>query len=307
MRVRHDGRVADSVDGGVEEVDADLLIDFRRVTLRRGGRVLVGPVDWQVELDERWVVIGPNGAGKTSLLRMAAAMEYPSSGSAVVLGERLGRVDMAELRQRVGLSSSALSQRVPDEELVRDVVVSAGYAVLGRWHERYDDVDYLRALDTLESVGAEHLADRTFGTLSEGERKRVLIARSLMTDPELLLLDEPAAGLDLGGREELVARLADLAADPDSPALVLVTHHVEEIPPGFSHCLILSEGRVLAAGLLRDTLTAANLSAAFGQSIAVDTVDGRYFARRARTRAAHRRRSGPIRNANRNPSGRPPP
>jgi len=282
--------VADSVDGGVEEIDADLLIDFRRVTLRRGGRVLVGPVDWQVELDERWVVIGPNGAGKTSLLRMAAAMEYPSSGSATVLGERLGRVDMAELRQRVGLSSSALSQRVPDEELVRDVVVSAGYAVLGRWHERYDDVDYLRALDTLESVGAEHLADRTFGTLSEGERKRVLIARSLMTDPELLLLDEPAAGLDLGGREELVARLADLAADPDSPALVLVTHHVEEIPPGFSHCLILSEGRVLAAGLLRDTLTAANLSAAFGQSIAVDTVDGRYFARRARTRAAHRRR-----------------
>lgn len=291
MRVRHDGCVADSVDGGVEEVDADLLIDFRRVTLRRGGRVLVGPVDWQVELDERWVVIGPNGAGKTSLLRMAAAMEYPSSGSAVVLGERLGRVDMAELRQRVGLSSSALSQRVPDEELVRDVVVSAGYAVLGRWHERYDDVDYLRALDTLESVGAEHLADRTYGTLSEGERKRVLIARSLMTDPELLLLDEPAAGLDLGGREELVARLADLAADPDSPALVLVTHHVEEIPPGFSHCLILSEGQVLAAGLLRDTLTAANLSAAFGQSIAVDTVDGRYFARRARTRAAHRRRS----------------
>ena len=291
MRVRHDGRVADSVDGGDEDVDADLLIDFRRVTLRRGGRVLVGPVDWQVELDERWVVIGPNGAGKTSLLRMAAAMEYPSSGTAVVLGERLGRVDMAELRQRVGLSSSALSQRVPDEELVRDVVVSAGYAVLGRWHERYDDVDYLRALDTLESVGAEHLADRTYGTLSEGERKRVLIARSLMTDPELLLLDEPAAGLDLGGREELVARLADLAADPDSPALVLVTHHVEEIPPGFSHCLILSEGRVLAAGLLRDTLTAANLSAAFGQSIAVDTVDGRYFARRARTRAAHRRRS----------------
>jgi iron complex transport system ATP-binding protein len=291
MRVRHDGRVADSVDGGDEDVDADLLIDFRRVTLRRGGRVLVGPVNWQVELDERWVVIGPNGAGKTSLLRMAAAMEYPSSGTAVVLGERLGRVDMAELRQRVGLSSSALSQRVPDEELVRDVVVSAGYAVLGRWHERYDDVDYLRALDTLESVGAEHLADRTFGTLSEGERKRVLIARSLMTDPELLLLDEPAAGLDLGGREELVARLADLAADPDSPALVLVTHHVEEIPPGFSHCLILAEGRVLAAGLLRDTLTAANLSAAFGQSIAVDTVDGRYFARRARTRAAHRRRS----------------
>ena len=289
MRVRHDERVADAQDDPV--TDDDLLIDFRRVTLRRGGRVLVGPVDWQVELDERWVVIGPNGAGKTSLLRMAAAMEYPSSGVAVVLGERLGRVDMAELRQRVGLSSSALAQRIPDEELVRDLVVSAGYAVLGRWRERYDDMDYLRALDTLESVGAEHLADRTYGTLTEGERKRVLIARSLMTDPELLLLDEPAAGLDLGGREDLVARLADLAADPDSPALVLVTHHVEEIPPGFSHCLILAEGQVLAAGLLADTLTAENLSAAFGQSIAVDSIDGRYFARRVRTRPAHRRRS----------------
>ncbi len=286
----HDGRVppetAPDETGGVDE---DLLIDFSRVTLRRGGRVLVGPVSWQVELDERWVVIGPNGAGKTSLLRMAAAMEYPSSGTATVLGERLGRVDMAELRQRVGLSSSALAQRIPDGEVVRDLVVSAGYAVLGRWRERYDDVDYERALDTLESVGGEHLADRTYGTLSEGERKRVLIARSLMTDPELLLLDEPAAGLDLGGREELIARLADLAADPDSPALVLVTHHVEEIPPGFSHCLILAEGTVVAAGLLRDVLTADTLSAAFGQSIAVDTVDGRYFARRVRTRAAHRR------------------
>jgi iron complex transport system ATP-binding protein len=274
-----------------DDVDADLLIDFRGVMLRRGDRLLVGPVDWQVELDERWVVIGPNGAGKTSLLRIAAAMEYPSGGTATVLGERLGRVDMGELRQRVGLSSSALAQRVPDSELVRDLVVSAGYAVLGRWRERYDDVDYDRAVDTLESVGAEHLTDRTYVTLSEGERKRVLIARALMTDPELLLLDEPAAGLDLGGREELVARLSDLAADPDSPALVLVTHHVEEIPPGFSHCLILSEGHVVAAGLLNDVMTAENLSTAFGQSIAVDVIDGRYFARRARSRAAHRRRA----------------
>ncbi len=286
--IRHDGLVPPETD---DRIDPDLLIDFRDVALRRDGRLLVGPVTWQVELDERWVVVGPNGAGKTSLLRMAAAMEYPSSGTAIVLGERLGRVDMSELRQRVGLSSSALAQRVPDAELVRDVVVSAGYAVLGRWREDYEEIDYLRAVDTLESVGAEHLADRTYGTLSEGERKRVLIARALMTDPELLLLDEPAAGLDLGGREELVARLADLAADPDAPALVLVTHHVEEIPPGFSHCLILSEGAVLAAGLLDDVLTAENLSAAFGQSIAVDTIDGRYFARRARSRAAHRRRA----------------
>jgi iron complex transport system ATP-binding protein len=271
--------------------DPDLLIDFRKVSLRRGGQVLVGPITWQVELDERWVVIGPNGAGKTSLLRIAAAMEYPSSGRAYVLNERLGRVDMSELRSRVGLSSSALSQRVPDDEVVRDLVVSAGYAVLGRWREKYEDVDYEQAVEMLESLGAEHLAERVYGTLSEGERKRVLIARSLMTDPELLLLDEPAAGLDLGGREELVARLADLAADPDAPATVLVTHHVEEIPQGFSHCLMLSEGKIVAAGLLDDVLTADNLSTAFGQSITLDVLDGRYFARRVRSRAAHRRRA----------------
>jgi iron complex transport system ATP-binding protein len=271
--------------------DPDLLIDFRDVSLRRGSQTLVGPVTWSVELDERWVIIGPNGAGKTSLLRIAAAMEHPSSGTAYVLGERLGRVDVTELRSRVGLSSSALSQRVPAGEIVRDLVVSAGYAVLGRWREKYDDVDLAQAVDMLESLGAEHLADRTYDTLSEGERKRVLIARSLMTDPELLLLDEPAAGLDLGGREELVARLADLAADPDAPVLVLVTHHVEEIPQGFSHGLVLSEGEVVAAGLLPDVMTADNLSKAFGQSIALDLIDGRYFARRVRARAAHRAHS----------------
>ncbi|MET4430569.1 MULTISPECIES: ABC transporter ATP-binding protein [unclassified Mycolicibacterium] len=278
-------------DDGSETVDPDLLIDFARVTLRRGGKTLVGPITWAVELDERWVVVGPNGAGKTSLLRIAAAMEHPTSGTAYVLGERLGKTDMSELRARVGLSSSALSQRVPDGEVVRDVVVSAGYAVMGRWREQYDDVDYEQAVDMLESVGAEHLAERTYGTLSEGERKRVLIARSMMTDPELLLLDEPAAGLDLGGREELVARLADLAADPDAPATVLVTHHVEEIPQGFTHCLLLSEGAAVASGLLTDVLTSENLSKAFGQSIALDMIDGRYFARRTRTRAAHRRRA----------------
>jgi iron complex transport system ATP-binding protein len=276
--------------GGQERSDPDLLIDFSKVALRRGGQVLVGPVTWSVELDERWVIIGPNGAGKTSLLRIAAATEHPSSGRAYVLGERLGRVDMSDLRSRVGLSSSALAQRIPGHEVVRDLVVSAGYAVLGRWREKYEAVDNERAMDMLESLGAEHLADRTYETLSEGERKRVLIARALMTDPELLLLDEPAAGLDLGGREELVARLGDLAADPDAPAIVLVTHHVEEIPPGFSHCLLLSEGQVVATGLLTDVLTAENLSAAFGQSIAVDMIDDRYFARRTRTRAAHRRR-----------------
>ncbi|MBF6354865.1 ABC transporter ATP-binding protein [Nocardia higoensis] len=272
----------------VSQPDPDLLIDFTDVTVRRSGHTLVGPVSWQVELDERWVVLGPNGAGKTSLLRIAAAEVHPTSGTAHLLGETLGRVDVNELRPRIGLSSAALAGRVPRDEKVLDLVVSAGYAVLGRWREHYDEMDTDRAVDMLESLGAEHLSDRTYGTLSEGERKRVLIARALMTDPELLLLDEPAAGLDLGGREELVERLGDLAADPDAPAIVLVTHHVEEIPPGFTHALLINEGQVVAQGLLHDVLTADNLSEAFRQSIALDKIDGRWFARRARRAGRHR-------------------
>ncbi|MFQ6327935.1 ABC transporter ATP-binding protein [Nocardia sp. NBC_01009] len=274
----------------VPQPDPDLLIDFTDVTIRRSGHTLVGPVTWQVELDERWVVLGPNGAGKTSLLRMAAAEVHPTSGIAHLLGEVIGKTNVSELRPRIGLSSAAVASRIPRDEKVSDLVVSAGYAVLGRWRERYDDLDTDRAIDMLESLGAEHLSDRTYGTLSEGERKRVLIARALMTDPELLLLDEPAAGLDLGGREELVERLGDLAADPDAPAIVLVTHHVEEIPPGFTHGLLLNEGAVVAQGLLPEVLTADNLSAAFSQSIALDRVDGRYFARRSRRLGRHRSR-----------------
>jgi iron complex transport system ATP-binding protein len=273
---------------GVLEPDPDLLVDFTDVTVRRGGYTLVGPVSWRVELDEKWVILGPNGAGKTTLLRMAAAELHPTSGVAHVLGEVIGRVDVAELRPRIGLSSSALAARIPVDEKVSDLVVSAGYAVLGRWRERYERVDTDRAIDMLESVGAEHLADRSYGSLSEGERKRVLIARALMTDPELLLLDEPAAGLDLGGREELVGRLSEIAADPDAPATVLVTHHVEEIPPGFTHGLLLKEGQVVAQGLLEDVLTADNLSFAFHQSIALERIDGRFFARRTRRLGRHR-------------------
>ena len=271
------------------DTDPDLIIDFTDVSLVRDGETLVGPVDWQVELDERWVIIGPNGAGKTSLLRIAAATEHPTSGRAFVVGEQLGRTDVRELTTRIGMVSSALASRIPGDEKVADLVISAGYSVLGRWRETYDDLDRQRAADVLESMGAEHLADRTFGTLSEGERKRVLIARGLMTDPELLLLDEPAAGLDLGGREELVERLGTLAADPDSPALVLITHHVEEVPPGFTNLMLLSEGKTVAQGPLEETLTSENLTAAFRQNIALTKDGDRYFARRARRAGGHRR------------------
>ena len=260
------------------------VLDLVDVTVRRGDSVLLDRVSWTVEEDERWVVLGPNGAGKTTLLQIASAQLFPTQGSVDVLEERLGSVDVFELRPRIGLTSAALAERIPRHETVHDVVVSAAYGVLGRWREMYDDLDHDRAESLLRELGAKHLAPRTFGTLSEGERKRVQIARALMSDPELLLLDEPAAGLDLGGREDLVSTLSMLAYDPDSPATVLVSHHVEEIPPGFTHALMLRQGRVVAAGLLDQTITEQNLSATFGMPLTVSHDEGRWAARR-RTRA----------------------
>lgn len=257
------------------------VLDLVDVTVRRGDSVLLDRVSWTVEEDERWVVLGPNGAGKTTLLQIASAQLFPTQGSVHVLEERLGSVDVFELRPRIGLTSAALAERIPRHETVHDVVVSAAYGVLGRWREMYDDLDHDRAESLLRELGAKHLAPRTFGTLSEGERKRVQVARALMTDPELLLLDEPAAGLDLGGREDLVSTLSTLAYDPDSPATVLVSHHVEEIPPGFTHALLLRQGRVVAEGPVDDVLTERTLSAAFGMPLVLSQAeDGRYAARR---------------------------
>jgi iron complex transport system ATP-binding protein len=249
------------------------------VSVVRGGTPILDGVDWSVHEGERWVVLGPNGAGKTTLLQVAAARLHPSIGTVDLLDERVGRVDVFELRPRIGLASAALAEQIPPGERVRDVVLTASYAVVGRWHEQYDPVDAARAAGLLSALGAAGLSDRTYGTLSEGERKRVQIARALMSDPELLLLDEPAAGLDLGGREDLVARLAGIAADPDSPALVLVTHHVEEVPPGFTHALLLRQGRTVAAGPIADVLTPAWLTATFGLPLLVDRHDDRWSAR----------------------------
>ena len=257
----------------------DVVIRMAGVAVRRGKATLLADVDWAVELDERWVVLGPNGAGKTTLLRLAGAEMHPTVGTVEVLGERLGRVNLVELRTRIGMSSANLGLRVPGDERVADVVVSAGYGLLGRWRERYEATDTDRAARLLDALGMHGLAERTFGTLSEGERKRTLIARALMTDPELLLLDEPAAGLDLGGREELVSRLSGLALDPDAPASVLVTHHVEEIPVGITHALLLRSGKVVAAGPLAETLTAENLEATFDLELDLTHTAGRWAAR----------------------------
>ncbi|MGB9280530.1 MAG: ABC transporter ATP-binding protein [Pseudonocardiaceae bacterium] len=258
----------------------DLVVRMEGVGVRRGAATLLHRVDWQVELDEKWVVLGPNGAGKTTLLRLAATELYPSCGLVHVLGEQLGRTDVFELRPRIGFASASLASRIPGDEVVADLVISAGYAVLGRWRERYDDVDSARAAGLLAALGMAGMSQRRFGTLSEGERKRVLIARALMTDPELLLLDEPAAGLDLGGREDLLGRLAALAADPDAPAMVLVTHHVEEIPSGFTHAMLMRDGAVVAQGLLAAVLTQENLSKTFDVDLVLQRFGERFFAYR---------------------------
>ncbi|MEV6298504.1 ABC transporter ATP-binding protein [Actinoplanes sp. NPDC051861] len=257
----------------------DTVIAFDRVNVVRGGNHLVRDLSWQVELDERWVVLGPNGAGKTTLLNLAAGRLHPTRGVAYVLGERLGRTDLNELRTRVGYTTGRFADQVPPGERVIDVVLTAAWSVVGRWREEYDPQDEARARQLLDQLGVASFAEREFGTLSEGERKRTQIARALMTDPELMLLDEPTAGLDLGGRETLIGHLTELALDPDAPAMVLVTHHVEEIPPGFTHGLLLRDGVVVAAGLLGEVMTAENLTKTFGLPLVVDRFGDRYAAR----------------------------
>lgn len=258
------------------------VAELAGVTVRRGNSVLLDSVELIVNEGERWVVIGPNGAGKTTLIQLLGAQLYPSDGVVGILDEVVGAVDVFELRPRIGLSSSALAERIPAHERVRDVVLSASYAVVGRWREDYDEMDDDRARWLLSSMRIDQFADRTFGTLSEGERKRVQIARALMPDPELLLLDEPAGGLDLAGREALVDTLSQLCTDPDSPAIVLVTHHIEEIPEGITHALLLDGGRVVASGPIGEVLTDANLSETFGLPLVVEHRDGRWSARSRR-------------------------
>ncbi|HEX9065749.1 MAG TPA: ATP-binding cassette domain-containing protein [Streptosporangiaceae bacterium] len=249
------------------------------VGVRREQSMLLRDITWSVHADERWAIVGPNGAGKTTLLQVAAGLLPPTEGRAEVLGEPVDEADLDELRSRVGISSAAVAEQVPRGEKVIDLVMTAGYGILGRGGEEYDSFDVVRAVDLLDAVGCSHLIRRRFGTLSEGERKRVQIARSLMADPELLLLDEPAAGLDLGGREEVLSRIAGLALDPKSPVLILVTHHVEEVPEGVTHAMLMRRGTVLAAGPVREVFTEQNLSRCFGLPLIVDRRGPRWTAR----------------------------
>jgi iron complex transport system ATP-binding protein len=254
------------------------VIRLRGVGVRYDKSMLLRDIDWTAHSNESWVIIGPNGAGKTTLLQVVATLLAPTQGSVEILGEPLDQADVADLRTRIGLASAAIADQVPPGEKVIDLVLTASYGILGRDAEDYDSDDVTRAVELLDALGCAHLIRRRFATLSEGERKRVQIARSLMADPELLLMDEPAAGLDLGGREDLLRRIAALLRDPRSPMMVLVTHHIEEVPLGFTHALLMRKGAVLAAGPLAEVFTQRNLSRCFGVPLVVERRASRWSA-----------------------------
>jgi iron complex transport system ATP-binding protein len=252
------------------------VINLENVSIKRSGREILSSVTLNIDSSERWVIIGPNGAGKTTLLRVCAAQIQPSSGEANILGQRIGAVNVFELRTRIGFASSAMAYQIPNSEKVLDAVMTASYGIVGRWNEDYEALDERRARRVLAEWALSGYEDRPFGTLSDGERKRVQIARAVMTDPEILLLDEPVASLDPGAREQTIKLLAGYAASPMAPAMAMVTHHLEEIPAGFTHALILQDGKVLARGELASTLTSGAISEAFRYPLRVDFQDGRY-------------------------------
>jgi iron complex transport system ATP-binding protein len=257
------------------------VLELTDVSVVRDGNTILDSLTWRVDDDQRWVILGPNGAGKTTLLQVASASMHPSGGHATVLGETLGSVDLFELRPRIGFASTAMARRIPQDETVLNSVMTAAYSVTGRWNEEYDGIDERRARRVLAEWRLGALENRRFGDLSDGEQKRVQIARAVMTDPEMLLLDEPAASLDLGAREELLQLLGGYASAPEAPAIVMVTHHVEEIPAGFTHALLLSEGTITAQGPVEEVITADLLGATFGLDLIVNREEGRFSARAA--------------------------
>jgi iron complex transport system ATP-binding protein len=255
------------------------VLSFNNVSIMRSDKAILSDITWSVKDNERWVIVGPNGAGKTTLLKIAAAQLQPSSGTASVLGETLGEINVFDLRTRIGFASTAIASRIPNSENVLDAVMTASYAVTGRFKEKYDDVDERRARRVLTEWHLSDYADRPFGTLSDGERKRVQIARAVMPDPELLLLDEPVASLDIGSREATIKILSGYASHPAAPAIIMVTHHLEEIPAGFTHALVLNQGRIIASGPINHTLTTEKLSEAYGLALEVAFQSGRFAVR----------------------------
>jgi iron complex transport system ATP-binding protein len=255
------------------------VIALRGAGVMRSGKRLIQDVDWDVNRGERWIVFGPNGAGKTTLLEVVSTYSFPAMGTGWIFGQQLGRTDVRALRPRIGYVGPGPLKFVRHEMIALEVVLTGKHAsfVDPRFHA-YEDSDWQRAHGHLTTMGVDHLAEREFATMSEGEKKRVLIARGLMANPELLLLDEPGTGLDLGAREQLVSSLSGLADGDDQTTVILVTHHLEEIPPGFDRILLIGDGRVVGSGQIEDVLTSELLSRTFGMPIEVDRRGARYSA-----------------------------
>ena len=245
------------------------------LTIRRGDAVILQNIRWQVLPGEHWVILGANGSGKTSLLCALTGYLTPTAGEVEVLGQRYGRTDWRQLRQRLGLVSSAIRQMIPPDEPALETVVSGRYAMIDFWG-KMTAADRRRARDILRQIECLELADRPWLFLSQGERQRVLIGRALMAKPAVLILDEPCAGLDPAAREHFLQFLQRLGGGARPPTLVLVTHHVEEIMPVFSHVLILKSALVMAQGPRRRVLTSGALSEAFGEPARLRQRRGRY-------------------------------
>ncbi len=254
----------------------DTLLRLQHVSFLRGGNPILQDVSFQSQLGENWVILGPNGAGKTTLISILAARNYPSSGEAEILGQRLGAVPVQQLHERVGLCSSAVLRVIPGSQTVKALILSAAYGTMVRGRDQdFEDIDYQRRANLMELFGVASLQDRRLSTLSDGERQRVLIARALMADPEILILDEPVAGVDLQARELLLSALDELSSDPKSPQIVMVTHHLEEIPASFNRAALMKEGRIMASGEIDQVLTSENLSEAFSLPLKCGRSDDR--------------------------------
>ncbi len=262
-----------------DETVLEPVLELADVHRRTGGTTLLRKIDWRIDRGQHWVVLGPNGSGKSTLLQIAGLHLHPTMGTVRVLGQQLGRSDVRALRTRIGYASASLADAFRPDLPAIDVVMTARHGALEPWWHDYTDADQSRARDLLKRMGCGQRINHQFGALSSGERQRVLLARTLMVDPDLLLLDEPTAGLDLGGREELVATLADMAIDPDIPPMVQITHHVEEIPPGFTHALLMEGGRIVKSGPLVEVLTAQALSDCYGLPLSLSQTAGRWSIR----------------------------
>lgn len=254
------------------------MLDLHVETFTRDSVDILRDVRWRILPGEHWAVLGANGAGKSTLLSIVAGYEWPSSGQVVVLGETYGKCDMRALKERIGWVSSALFEWLPARQSARQVAATGIHATIGNWHE-LSAQDLIRADDALRSIGGYAFRNKRYGVLSQGEKQRVMIARALVTRPELLILDEPCAGLDPGARERLISDVDRLCAQEDGPTLILVSHHVEEIPSHATHALLLKEGGALASGPLDDVLTDDWLSELYEYPCRIRATDGRYWLR----------------------------